>query len=84
MANARFDSLLAKKLNTFVALSRDELKCLAGLQSNPVKVKRGQQPFQSDGSGQAATTLKQAAINPQTHNKRDDRLHEVERVHADG
>jgi CRP-like cAMP-binding protein len=43
MANTRFDSVLAKKLNTFVALSRDELKYLADLQSKPVKVKRGQQ-----------------------------------------
>ena len=57
MANAQFDSVLAKKLNTFVALSRDELKCLADLQSNPVKVKRGQQLTQEGQTGHKAFVL---------------------------
>ena len=57
MAIARFDSVLAKKLNTFVALSPDELKCLAGLQSNPVKVKRGQQLTQEGQTGHKAFVL---------------------------
>jgi CRP-like cAMP-binding protein len=43
MANAQSDSALAKKLNTFVPLSPDELKCLAEMQRNPLKVRRGKQ-----------------------------------------
>jgi hypothetical protein len=43
MPSAPFDSVLAKKLNAFVPLSSDELICLAGMQLNSVKVKRGQQ-----------------------------------------
>jgi len=43
MANGRFDSLLAKKLNTFIPLSPDELDCLAELQSATTSVKRGHQ-----------------------------------------
>jgi CRP-like cAMP-binding protein len=43
MANASPNSVLARKLNAFIALSRDELKCLADMQLNPVKVSRGQQ-----------------------------------------
>ena len=35
MANTQFDSALAKKLNTFVPLSPDELKCLAEMQRQP-------------------------------------------------
>ena len=35
MADTRFDSALAKKLNTFVPLSPDELKCLAEMQATP-------------------------------------------------
>ena len=37
MANTPFDSVLARKLNAFVALSPDELKCLADMQSNTSK-----------------------------------------------
>ena len=43
MATSPFDSVLAKKLNTFIPLSSGELKCVAGMQLNTVKVKRGQQ-----------------------------------------
>jgi len=43
MANGRFDSLLAKKLNAFIPLSPDELDRLAELQSPTTTVKRGHQ-----------------------------------------
>ena len=43
MPSAQFDSLLARKLNKFIALSRDELKSLADLQAARVKVKQGKQ-----------------------------------------
>jgi hypothetical protein len=39
----RPDSILARKLNTFLPLSVDELDCLAEIQSTAVKVKRGEQ-----------------------------------------
>ena len=42
MTAAAFDNILAAKLNTFVALSRKELKILAELQHNPFKAQRGQ------------------------------------------
>jgi CRP-like cAMP-binding protein len=57
MANARFDSVLARKLNAFVALSRDELQCLADLQSSTVKVKRGQQLTHEGQTGHKAFVL---------------------------
>ena len=43
MATMRPDSALARKLNTFMPLSADELDCLAEIQSAPIKVKRGKQ-----------------------------------------
>jgi CRP-like cAMP-binding protein len=43
MPNAKSDSVLAKKLSTFLTLSKDELKCLADLQGIPLNVRRGQQ-----------------------------------------
>jgi CRP-like cAMP-binding protein len=43
MVGGHFESLLAKKLNTFLPLSSDELKCLAELQVSTTKVKRGHQ-----------------------------------------
>jgi CRP-like cAMP-binding protein len=43
MPNAPSECVLAKKLNAFVPLSSDELKCLADMQPTPVRVKRGQQ-----------------------------------------
>ena len=41
MAKLQPDSALAKKLNAFLPLSPDELKCLADIQSAPLTVKRG-------------------------------------------
>jgi CRP-like cAMP-binding protein len=43
MVNAQRDSLLARKLNTFLPLTPEELKCLAEMQSKPLTVKRGTQ-----------------------------------------
>ncbi len=57
MPNTRFDSVLAKKLNTFVTLSSDELKCLADMQSNVMKVKRGRQLTQEGQTGHQAFVL---------------------------
>jgi CRP-like cAMP-binding protein len=57
MPNTRFDSVLAKKLSTFVALSSDELKCLADMQSNVMKVKRGRQLTQEGQTGHQAFVL---------------------------
>jgi len=42
MINAKFDSALARKLSSFVEMSKDELGVLADLQSKPVSIKRGQ------------------------------------------
>ena len=50
-------SVLAKKLSTFVVLSRDELKCLADIQSIPLKVKRGKQLTQEGQIGHRAFVL---------------------------
>jgi CRP-like cAMP-binding protein len=41
MVGANFDSALARKLNTFIKLSKEELGVLADLQSKPLKVERG-------------------------------------------
>lgn len=57
MANMQAESVLARKLNTFIALSPDELTCLAGLQSNALKVKRGQQLTHEGQSGHKAFVL---------------------------
>ncbi len=57
MPNTQFDSVLARKLNTFVALSPDELTCLADLQSNPLRVKRGRQLTQEGQTGHKAFVL---------------------------
>ena len=50
-------SVLAKKLSTFVVLSRDELKCLADIQSIPLKVKRGKQLTQEGQTGHKVFVL---------------------------
>ena len=42
MANTQPHSVLARKLNTFLPLSADELSCLADMQSKPRQVKRGE------------------------------------------
>ena len=57
MVNMRPDSILARKLNTFVPLSVDELNCLAEIQSAPVKVKRGKQLTQEGQTGHRAFIL---------------------------
>ena len=57
MVNMRPDSILARKLNTFVPLSVDELNCLAEIQSAPVKVKRGKQLTQEGQTGHRAFVL---------------------------
>ena len=57
MPDVQFDSVLARKLNTFVALSPDELTCLADLQSNPLRVKRGRQLTQEGQTGHKAFVL---------------------------
>jgi CRP-like cAMP-binding protein len=57
MAVARLDNLLAEKLNRFLALSRQELKCLAEMQANPINVKRGRQLTQEGQTGHKAFVL---------------------------
>jgi CRP-like cAMP-binding protein len=57
MPTTQFESVLAKKLNTFVALSNDELKCLAGLQGHPVNVRRGKQLTHEGQTGHKAFVL---------------------------
>jgi len=54
MRNAPSDSVLAKKLNAFIALSGAELKCLADMQLSPVRVKRGQQLTHEGQTGHRA------------------------------
>ena len=57
MVTTQFDSILARKLNTFLPLSRDELECLAEMQSKPLKVKRGKQLTQEGQAGHKAFIL---------------------------
>jgi CRP-like cAMP-binding protein len=57
MANGQFDSILARKLNTFVPLAPPELQCLAEIQAAKVKVKRGQQLTQEGQTGHKAFIL---------------------------
>jgi CRP-like cAMP-binding protein len=57
MAILPFDSVLAKKLNIFIPLSSGELKFLGDMQSNPVKVKRGQQLTHEGQTGHKAFIL---------------------------
>jgi CRP-like cAMP-binding protein len=57
MAPTQFDSILAKKLNTFLALSQDELKCLAEMQATPLKVRRGKQLTREGQTGHKAFIL---------------------------
>ena len=57
MANAPSDSVLAKKLSTFIALSRDELNCLADMQLNTVKVRRGHELVREGQTGHKAFIL---------------------------
>jgi CRP-like cAMP-binding protein len=57
MAAARLDNVLAEKLNRFLPLSRQELKCLAEMQANPVNVRRGRQLTQEGQTGHKAFVL---------------------------
>src|SRR4029450_8680899 len=57
MPSTRLDSVLAKKLNTFVTLTSDELKCLADMQSSVMKVERGRQLTQEGQTGHKAFVL---------------------------
>jgi CRP-like cAMP-binding protein len=59
MANAAFDSFLAMKLNTFVPLSAAELACIADMQANPLKLKRGRQLTHEGDTGQKAFVLQE-------------------------
>lgn len=54
MLNAGSESLLARKLNKFLPLSKDEQRRLAELQSKTVKVKRGKQLVQEGQTGHTA------------------------------
>ncbi len=53
----RFESLLAKKLNTFLPLSPDELNCLAELQSPTTTVERGRQLIHEGQTGHKVFVL---------------------------
>jgi CRP-like cAMP-binding protein len=57
MAAARLDNVLAEKLNRFLALSRQEMTCLAEMQANPVTVRRGRQLTQEGQTGHKAFVL---------------------------
>lgn len=57
MGTTQIESVLAKKLSTFLALSPGELKCLADMQSAPLKVKRHKHLTQEGQSGHRAFVL---------------------------
>jgi CRP-like cAMP-binding protein len=57
MANTQLASVLATKLNRFVPLSRDELKCLADMQANILKMRRGKQLTHEGQTGHKAFVL---------------------------
>ena len=57
MDNVQFDSVLAKKLNSFLPLTRKELNALAEMQSAPLTVKRGKQLTQEGQTGHKAFVL---------------------------
>lgn len=57
MVHTGFDSVLARKLNTFLPLTRDELNCLAGLQATPLTVKRGKNLVLEGQTGHKAFVL---------------------------
>jgi len=57
MVGMGVESLLARKLNTFLPMSQDELKCLAQIQSAPLAVKRGQQLVREGQTGHKAFVL---------------------------
>ena len=55
--DAKFDSALARKLNSFVELSKDERGVLVELQSNRVTIKRGQALIEEGQTGHKAFFL---------------------------
>lgn len=57
MPATHFDSLLARKLNTFLPLTPQELTCLADIQSSPVKMRRGQELVREGQMGHKAFVL---------------------------
>jgi CRP-like cAMP-binding protein len=57
MVDTKFDSVLARKLSTFLPLSPEELKRLAEMQSSPMKVKRGKQLVEEGQTGHKAFVL---------------------------
>jgi CRP-like cAMP-binding protein len=57
LAKSQPNSVLAKKLNTFLPLSPDELKCLAEIQSMPLAVKRGKPLVHEGQTGHRAYVL---------------------------
>jgi CRP-like cAMP-binding protein len=57
MVNMGVDSVLARKLSTFLPMSQDALNCLAQMQSAPVVVKRGQQLVSEGQTGHRAFVL---------------------------
>jgi CRP-like cAMP-binding protein len=57
MIHTRFDSVLARKLSTFLPLTPEELKCLAEIQSTPLTVKRGRQLVREGQTGHRAFVL---------------------------
>jgi CRP-like cAMP-binding protein len=57
MVTAQPDSAFARKLNTFLPLSADELNCLAAMQSAPIRVKRGKHLTHQGQTGHKAFVL---------------------------
>jgi CRP-like cAMP-binding protein len=57
MSNTQYESVLARKLNTFLPLTRAELECLAEIQSVPVRMGRGQELVQEGQTGHKAFVL---------------------------
>jgi cyclic nucleotide-binding protein len=57
MVDMGLNSVLARKLSTFLPMSQDELNCLAQMQSAPVVVKRGQQLVREGQTGHKAFVL---------------------------
>lgn len=57
MHDPHSDSVLARKLNAFLPLSKAELACLAGIQSKPVVIQRGKQLIDEGQTGQKAYVL---------------------------
>jgi biotin operon repressor len=66
MGNAQFDGTLAKKLNSFISLTPEELTWLARMQSEPLTVKRGKQLTHEGQTGHKAFVL-QALLRTADH-----------------